>query len=230
MSPEAPQAVQKSLYSDMDYIAVIDHDHLDNGIFLTALARAISGHNSERGLIIHGDSAYTDRLIQTGMFRSDAQIRATKDLNHRLVALFADHGVAMVGLNGYQRSLIQRDGDQLKIDTAHFRRLPGRTQLLISNLAADSEESNPVPVPLPWLAEVLAAELEIPEIYVFSADDSEEFINRDRPERLTRNQMDPSFIRKYIPKEFQEIPIPFRLTTARDFSRFPSLEGSTVIG
>src|SRR5690625_7351678 len=103
----------------MDYIAVIDHDHLDNGIFLTSLARAIFGQSSERGLIIHGGSAYTDRLIQTGMFRSDAEIRASRDVNHTLVALFAAHGVSMVGLNGCQRSLIQRVGGQLKIDTAH---------------------------------------------------------------------------------------------------------------
>ena len=208
---------------------MIDHDHLDNAVFLTALARAVSGHTTERGLIIHGDSAYTDRLIQTGMFRSDAQLRAIKDLNHRLVALFADHGVSMVGLNGYQRSLVRREKGQLKVDKDHFHRLPDRAQLLISNLVDDPDEQDPVPIPLPRYAEVLATALDIPEIYVFSADESEEFINRERPGWLTRDKLDSAFVERHIPKEFRELPFPFRLTTARSFSRFPSLEGSTVI-
>ncbi len=73
----------------MDYIAVLDYEHLDNGMFLTAFAKALSQQKS-RGIILHGDSEYTERLIQTGIMREEATIRAMKDLNHRLVALFAD--------------------------------------------------------------------------------------------------------------------------------------------
>ena len=114
------------------YIAVLDYDHLDNGLFLKTFANAIANHK-ERGLILHSDSQYTDRIIQTGVMREDARIRAIKDLNNRLIALFADEGISAIGLNGYQRELISMAGDDITIDVEQLNKLPDQPVLLLSS-------------------------------------------------------------------------------------------------
>lgn len=63
------------------FIAVLDHEHLENSIFLTSFAKSLAQLGDRKGIVIHGDSPYTDRLIQTGMMREDARLRAIKDLN-----------------------------------------------------------------------------------------------------------------------------------------------------
>ena len=85
----------------MDFLAILDYEHLDNGVFLTSFAKSLA-QKEKRGLIIHGDSEHTERIIQTGVMRDEARIRAIKELNHRLVALFADEGVSTIALNGFQ--------------------------------------------------------------------------------------------------------------------------------
>src|SRR5690554_5498427 len=127
----------------MDYIAVIDYEHLDNGMFLTAFARSLAQQKGSRGLIIHGGSDYAERLLQTGVMREDAVVRATRDLNHRLIALFADHGVAAIGLNAYQKSLIRMTESGPELDIGQFRRLPKQPHLLISNLIEDEGRPRP---------------------------------------------------------------------------------------
>jgi hypothetical protein len=212
----------------MDYIAVIDYEHLDNGVFLTSLARSLARQENSRGIIIHGESAYTERLIQTGMMREDAVLRAIRDLNHRLIALFADQGVAAIGLNGYQKSLIQKSGDDVVIDKDQFQSFPSTPHLLISNLIDHKSHRKPVPLDLPVFAESLQSALNIDDVMVFSLDDSGEIIPGDRPGFLQKDELTDRVISE-IPDEFNEVPISFRLTTAQMFAGYPSLEGTTYI-
>jgi len=152
----------------MRYVAVLDRENLSNNIFVTKFAEALRGHTSSYSVVIHADSYYTDSLIQTGIIREDAEKRCTKELNRRLVALMADEGVSTIALNGYQRDTICYDGANIDIGAEYLRSLPDNPTLMISNLARNKKENSIRSVPLPILANRLAAILHLDEIIVFS--------------------------------------------------------------
>lgn len=216
-----------SLSSDMDYIAVIDYDHLDNPLFLTAFARSLSRQKEGRGLILHGDSLYVERLLQIGVMREDAVVRATRDLNRRLIALFADHGVAAIGLNACQRSMVRLTPSGPVVDTRQLLGFPPQPHLLLSNLV--ESEGRPVPLPLGDFARLLGEALEIGDLFVFSLDDSDEVMVKDLPDVVGWEQVGKLLPEEKIPREFREASFPLRLATARSFAGWPSLEGSILI-
>lgn len=164
----------------MDFLAVLTHEHLDNGMFLTSFARSLAKKN-RRGLIIHEDSEYTERIIQTGVMREDAIIRAIKELNHRLVALFADEGVAVIAVNGYQKSLVQAADHGLTVNTKQVRAFPGETNILLSNLAEYTEKARPHPVSIAQLASTLQSSFDIDKITLFSTSESSDIIRQGLP-------------------------------------------------
>lgn len=200
----------------MDFLAVLDYEHLDNGVFLTSFAKSLA-QKEKRGLIIHGDSAHTERIIQTGVMREEAQIRAIKELNHRLVALFADEGVSTIALNGFQKSLITYDGSAVNIDKNQIEKLPEHPMVLLSNLALDSSSNQYRPVPLTRLATALSAVFNIEEITIFSMDDSADFIKQDFPEKLHIQETDQSFVEKHIPENLRDLTQQVRLHTGSNF-------------
>ena len=213
----------------MDFIAVIDFEHLDNGVFLTAFSRSLAQLKDKRGLIIHGDSEYTNRLIQTGMMREDAVIRAAKDLNHRLIALFADNGIATIGLNGYQRSLIKQSSGSLIFDDAQFKKLPHQPMLLLSNLVSAESGTTPLPIPLAEYASFLKKSTGADDILVFNLDDRSEFIKQDQPEEVLYKSLSPQVIERQIPEEFRGKKIDFRLLSANSLSNYPAKTGSMYV-
>lgn len=200
----------------MDYIAVLDYEHLDNGVFLTTFARSLA-QKKKRGIVIHGDSQYTDRIIQTGMMREDARVRAIKELNHRLVALFADEGVSTIALNGFQKNLIRSDKAELILDKSQLLNLPSQPTLLISNLIRKSNSDQLTPVPLPQLANKLSSALEIEEVILFSTDDSADIIQKELPDTICPDETDSSFLEKHIPKSFHSYSDTIHLRTASTF-------------
>ncbi len=200
----------------MDFLAVIDYEHLDNGVFLTSFAKSLA-KKKHRGLIIHGDSAHTERIIQTGVMRDEAQIRAIKELNHRLVALFADEGVSTIALNGFQKSLITYDGSSVKIDKSQIEKLPEHPMILISNLALNSSSGKYTPIPLSKMATALSGTFSLDEITIFSIDESSDFIKQDFPEKLHIQDADQAFVEKHIPKNLRDLSTEVRLQTASNF-------------
>lgn len=217
----------------MKYIAAIDYDHLDNGVFLTSLARSLSqqqGNSDLRPIIIHSDSEYTERIIQTGVMRNEATIRSIKDLNNRLIALFADEGVSAVGLNPYQRNLITLQNGTLTLDHSFLDTLPGKSTLLLSTLVQNADKDKPEPISLPRLATFLYEELQADELFLFSkSDESEIFTDKKSESDLNWDTMDPEFKEHQIPDEFDNFNYPVRLATARDFNQLPNLEQTTAI-
>ncbi len=214
----------------MQYLAALDYEHLDNGVFLTSLARAISRQDNVRPILIHGDSEYTERVIQTGVMRDEAIVRSIKDLNHRLIALLADQGVSTIGINGYQREFITLENDSLSLDKSFFKGLPGRSALLISTLVLDASSGKPIPITLTRLASFLRDELEIEEFFIFSASDSDEVYTKERkPDAMKWDDMDEEYQEIFIPNEFKQFDSPLRLTTAREFDQIPDLEKTSII-
>lgn len=207
----------------MDYIAVLDFEHLDNGLFLTAFAKAVASHKGARGIVLHGESEYTERLIQTGMMREEARIRAIKDLNHRLVALFADQGVAAIGLNSFQRGLISEYESGLAVDIHQIQSLPEVPLLLLSNLIQTGESGKPAPYPLAPLAFLLRKSLEIDEIFIFSLDDRDEIIKCTESDGISVSDLDPGYVERVIPTEFRNSDQTVRITTASAFASYPDL-------
>lgn len=217
----------------MHYIAALDYEHLDNGVFLTTLARSLSEQqqNSDvRPIIIHSDSEYTERIIQTGVMRDEATIRSIKDLNKRLVALFADQGVSTIGLNPYKRNFITLDGDTLHLDHSFLDTLPRQSVLLLSTLVQDLQNEEQVVVDLPRLATFLSKELDTNQLFLFSkSDEAEIFTESNQPKEIQWDTMEPSFREREIPDEFSDFNYPVRLATARDFNQIPNLERSILI-
>jgi hypothetical protein len=200
----------------MEYIAVLSFEHLDNGMFLNAFSQALS-RKKKRGIVLHEDSEYTDRLIQTGMMREDARIRAVKDLNHRLVALFADQGISTIGLNGYQKRLITHNGSSINIDVNQFKKFPDHPVLLISNLVYSSESEKPFFTSLPELSRSLRESLSIEQTYLFSTDDQSSVIKNDFPKQVNPGSLQESTLEKHIPHSFREINEEYTLTSAELF-------------
>jgi hypothetical protein len=200
----------------MNFLAVLDYEHLDNGMFLTAFARSLA-QKEESGIIIHSDSEYTDRLIQTGMMREDARLRAIKDLNHRLIALFADQGVSTIGVNGYQKSLIQIKEDQIYINRDQVHRFPSQPMLLISGLAEDLSSKSPTALSLPDMALSFRNHFNIDEITLFSMDESSSFIKGDFPMDIIPSEKDPDFLEKHIPQSFRSFNKKVKLSTPDTF-------------
>lgn len=151
----------------MKYVAILDYNHLDNGMFMKSFAEALAGQQNCRAYILHGDSPYTDRLMQTGMMREEAVLRSTKDLNNRIIALLADSGVAATGINGYQKDIISGNDGELKVDGDWLDNLPGRTHLVISNLVKDQTNGAVSPVPLNQLAHRLSQAVNTDAIVLF---------------------------------------------------------------
>ncbi len=213
----------------MDYIAVLDYQHLDNGLFLSAFAKSVATHENSRGLILHGDSEYTERLIQTGLIREEATKRAIKDLNHRLIALLADYGISTIGLNGYQRSLIMKKDNAITIDTNQLNNLPSKPHLLLSNLVDNPDTGIPERIDLDQLAAAFQRSLKTSHLFVFTLDDTEELINQNRFDEITDQKMGESHLREIIPDEFRNNSCSFYLTTAQEFATYPNLQNATLV-
>lgn len=200
----------------MDFLAVLDYEHLDNGVFLTSFAKSLS-KKKKRGIIIHGDSEHTNRIIQTGVMRKDAQVRAIKELNHRLVALFADEGISTIALNGFQKSLLTINDDAIQFDKKQIDKLPDQPMILLSNLALDMKAHNLRPVPLSDMATILVKKFNIDAITVFSKDESSDVIKQDFPESLNIKKTEDTFVKKHIPENLRDISVQIRLKTASTF-------------
>jgi hypothetical protein len=217
----------------MRYIAALDYQHLDNGVFLTSLARSLSEQQENEKIhpiIIHSDSEYTERIIQTGVMRDEAIIRSIKDLNKRLVALFADQGVSTVGINPYQHNVITINNGNLKLDHSFLETLPSRSVLLLSTLVQNTSENELSVLDLPRMAAFLSAELDTDQLFLFSkSDESEVFTNSMPSESMQWESLDPEFRNQQIPDEFVDFTHPVKLTTARDFNQLPGLEHAISI-
>tara|TARA_R100000541_G_scaffold19280_1_gene29252 strand:+ start:6241 stop:6885 length:645 start_codon:yes stop_codon:yes gene_type:complete len=203
------------------YVALIDFEHLDHPVFLKSLSQSLASHKSRKGILIHGDSEYTNRLMQTGMMREDARKRAVMDLNHRLVALFADHGVSTIGLHGYQKELVQKTESGLKLNKKVFNALPESPTLLISSLIGYENER--MYIPPVELAQFLVNELDDHELVIFSQDHNTDiFTETSFGNEVKWNELEDEFKEKNLSEEQLKITFPAVLTTGISFSGWPN--------
>jgi len=186
----------------IDFIAVLNYEHLDNGLFLTAFVKSLK-KRKKRGLILHEDSEYTERIIQTGVMREEAVIRCYKDLNHRLIALFADDGISTIGLNGFQKNLIQNKEGSLIIDFKTLKLLPKEPMILLSSLGLDTGNNTPAPISISTLAKSLKEEFNVSAIDIFSIKENSEMMKNDLPKTVTPATVNEQFREEHIPDSFK---------------------------
>lgn len=209
------------------FIAVLDHEHLENSIFLTSFAKSLAQLGDRKGIVIHGDSPYTDRLIQTGMMREDARIRAIKDLNKRLIGLFADQGIATIGIHGFQKSFITKNNHGIEVDIDALNSLHSTPNLLLSNLVEENGE--PVHLPLPEFAGAINQNISESEILLFSKNEKDEILVSESQNEFNWDDIPESFAEESIPDEFQNFGYSAKITTATDFANWPNLKKVTFI-
>lgn len=208
---------------NMKYIAVIDYDRLDHPLFMKSFSGAMGQQKSCTGIILHGDSAYTERLIQTGMMREDAVLRSTSDLNHRIVALLADNSVSAVGVNGYQKNIISLSGDKLSIDSHWIDSRPPGTHLILSNLVRDQSSQKITPVSLRTLTDALSHRLECRTVFLFSREDENDSLFTDRANQKSIGTKNRQEVLRLVPEELLPPPKNSYLGTTHDFANLPDI-------
>ncbi len=203
----------------MDYLLVLDYDHLDEPVFLKSLANALGRLSSKQGLIVHGDSAYTERIIQTGVMSDEAKKRSIKDLNNRLIALFADSGISAVGLNGYQQDIIRKDDDKWEIKTDYLKSFPAGVNLVLTTLVASRNKQQTEAVSLAELVDHLASEMNFSEAIVFTKNDAEELKATESsvlPLSTANHEDDQSVIAAHLPTELHQLNTPLVITSTQN--------------
>ncbi len=216
----------------MTYLGIIDYEHLDNALFLTTFAQSLDRQNysDHNCIMLHGDSEYTTRIMQSGVMREEAVKRSVRGLNNRLVALLADEGISAIGLNGFQRQLITRENEQLRVDAEYLRQLPTEPVWLISSLIQDLDREERVPLELPDMARLISESLEIERVYLFARKEEGLFDEITPGDKYTWNELSGDFKSTYLPEEFQNYEGPVRLTTGQKFGNPDDKEGYIDIG
>lgn len=199
----------------MNFIAVLNYEHLDNSFFLTSFAKTLAKKKGP-GILLHGDSEHTERVIQTGMMREDAEVRAMKELNRRLVSLLADEGISAIGLNGYQKSAFRLSGKEVVASKKALEQIPAGPILILSGLV-ESEDHSIVRAPLPEMAYAAQILYNIPEITIFSKKKDIEIIAEGFPYKLIPSETDQDFKELHIPEEFYTYDKPVILQAPSSF-------------
>lgn len=212
-----------------NYIAILDYEHLENPIFLKSFAQALAKHKNRKGIVVHGDSEYTNRIMQTGVMREEARLRAVKDLNRRLVSLFADYGVPTIGLQAFQKGLVKKENNnKIEVDIKQLQSLPNTPALLISSLV-DVSKSETFISPLE-LALSFQSQLEDYEIVLFSKKtENELFVGKNILDHKKWDNLDNVFIDENLPDEFIDAKVEAILTTSLAFSEWPELKNATYL-
>lgn len=156
-------------------LIAIDYKNLDNGLFLKAFAESLARITYPEIMIVHSDSEYTQRVMQLGIMRDEAQMRSIKDLNHRLVTLLSDNGVPCIGINGYQKHAATINDKGITFNEKVFSLIPRGVRSVISASAIDINNGLPVLVDLSAFMIELAEFTGCNEITVFDNDEKEHF-------------------------------------------------------
>ncbi|MCC5932753.1 MAG: hypothetical protein JJU35_00820 [Balneolales bacterium] len=186
----------------MKYLFILDYTRLDQGTFLKHFARSLAGLKLDSFMMIHADSEYTSRITETGVLTETARIRATKELNHRLTALFADEGIPLIAINGYQRKTIVKDGNKIRVNANFLKELGTKTNVLLSNLIED-ENGMQAALPLAQLAEVLHETMNFTYLCAFDSNDN--------PEALLFTRHDDNPLPAKLPEELSGTSMPLNL-------------------
>ncbi|MDI6400439.1 hypothetical protein QLX67_00395 [Balneolaceae bacterium ANBcel3] len=141
----------------MNYLILIDAVSGGDVVFLKSLATAIGRHKKSRGIILHSDNLLSGLSSEADPSDSQFVDRSIRELNKKLVALFADYGIPVIGMHGYQKSIIQIDASEIRFEKAWFDAIPSGVSLVLSNLVLDTSTSNRTTLPQGVLADSIVS-------------------------------------------------------------------------
>lgn len=208
----------------MTLLLVLDDAHLGNTLFMKSFGHALSSLKGTRLAILHASERYTDSLIQTGMFRADASVRAAREINRKLVTWLADHGISCASMHGDQRGLFRASHTGLHVDRSKLEAFATQSVWLISTLVAN-ENGTPGTVPLAAMARFLETHLPADHVVVFSLAESDEILNPEINTSLDWSQR-VDFIHR-IPEEFRDYIHPLVLSGTGSLGLIP--DGKRIV-
>jgi hypothetical protein len=205
-----------------DHILLLDREHLDQSFFMKSLARELAARQKRRWLILHADSALTDRIMQEGVMREDAAVRAAKELNHRMVTLLADAGIPALAFHPEQMGLVRRqdrvedrgegrrqghlpDTHAFDVQIEAWNRLPDIPVVVLSSLFDGAV------VPLYDLSDALVRAFPSADRILFSRVDSLQWGRVDLPEQLLKTGSMTGLV------EFEALHLPVEFRGRRGF-------------
>ncbi len=197
----------------MTLLLVLDDAHMGNALFMKAFGQSIKTVKTSRIVILHASDRHTESLMQTGMFRADAAVRAARETNRKLVTWLADYGLSCIGMHGDQRRLFTRRKDRLDVDRSKLESYAPESVWLVSTLTCD-ENGRILSENLSEMARFLEIHLPVDEVVLFSATQADPIIKPDDSAHLEWAQR-IDFIDQ-IPLEFRDYNHPVVLggTTA----------------
>jgi hypothetical protein len=141
-----------------NYILIINREQAGQTLFLKAVAKQWARQKRLRGLLLHEDNPRTELIIQQGVPRAEASRQVAREINHRIVDLLAEAGLAAVGLH---LEKIARFSDmEIKLDQKMIAKVPTGAHIVVSKVVpAGTTETN-----LYHLATEMAKQLHVPTI------------------------------------------------------------------
>lgn len=123
----------------MSTLIVLDDAHMSNRLYMNAFGSAVKALMDEPVILLHDCATHTDALIQTGMMRRDASVRAARETTRKLVTWLADFGIAATGVHGDQRGLIRSGTEVLTLDADLFKTFPPNTLRVVNTLVSGTD-------------------------------------------------------------------------------------------
>jgi hypothetical protein len=123
----------------MSTLIVLDDSHMTNRLYMKAFGPAVRALLPDSVIIVHDCADHAEALIQTGLMRHDASVRAARETNLKLVGWLADFGIAATSVQGDRRGLVRRSLGHLALQPDLFATYPANTVRVVATLAEDAD-------------------------------------------------------------------------------------------
>jgi len=195
---------------DSTLIILLDSEHLDQSLFMKSFAQKLVAFKKRRLILVHGDNSFSKQLIKNGMNENDAIERSIKEINLKLISLFADSVLPAIGIHGYQRNVVKLENESIQIDGTYLNSLPEQAMLILTNLVGNSQTEMHKTISTAQLAFELSSRFANSTCLCFAVSDIA---------NLSFKEIKPSEIEllNLVPEEVLRAGKSFYLTTLSDF-------------
>lgn len=203
----------------MTLLIVLDDAHMGNALFMKSFGHGLKQVKQADVVLIHASERYTDALIQTGLFRADASVRAAREINRKLATWLADYGVSCSSVHGDQRGLIRRQNGELHLDRTRLHDYATQTVRVFSTLI-EGENGESTPISLSELTRYLEIQIPADHVVIFSLSEADSVMQREGPTHFSwKHPLD--FIED-IPDEFKSYTHPVILASSASLATVPT--------
>lgn len=203
----------------MTLLIVLDDAHMGNTLFMKSFGHALKQLKQADVVLVHASDRYTDALIQTGLFRADASVRAAREINRKLVTWLADFGVSCSSVHGDQRGLIRRQNGELTLDRTRLHDYATQTVRVFSTLI-EAENGESTPISLSEITRFLEIQIPADHVVIFSLSEADSVMKRDVQSYYSWKH--PIDFIEDIPYEFKSYTHPLILASSASLHTVPT--------